>query len=218
MANSLRTKAMYSQVADLLRERIFRQELSPGDRVDELALAEELGVSRTPVREALKILDADGLVTLEPHRGCRVRELSQDDLAHLFPVMAVLEGLIARECVERIDQQAVDELFELHEQLEAAAADGDIDRYYEHNYRFHTRLQELCGNPYLQRVAAELRRILILARHRQLRTPGRLQASLGEHRQLMEAFRDRDPEAADACMKGHLLEQGRTLVGGGQRH
>jgi len=212
MVGSLKSPALYSQVADLVRKRIFQQELRPGDRIDEVVLAEELGVSRTPVREALKILDADGLVTLEPRRGCRVRVLDHKDLEQLFPVMAVLEGLIAGEAVKRTDQRELQNLERIHQNLEDAAADGDIDRYYEHNYEFHTRLQEVCGNPYLQRVAADLRRILILARHRQLKAPGRLQDSLQEHRDLMEAFRKGDAEAADAQMKHHLLEQGKTLM------
>lgn len=208
---SLKTPALYSQVADLVRKRIFQQELRPGDRIDEVSLAEELGVSRTPVREALKIMDAHGLVTLEPRRGCRVRVLDGEDLEQLFPVMAVLEGLIANQAVIRSDATELKNLERIHQNLEDAAEEGDIDRYYEHNYEFHTRLQELCGNPYLQKSAADLRRILILARHRQLKAPGRLQNSLQEHRDLMDAFRNKDPEAAEKQMRYHLLEQGRTL-------
>ncbi len=212
MDEPIAATALYQQVANRLRKRIYQQELRPGDRIDEKRLCEELGISRTPLREALKVLDADGLVVLQPRRGCFVAELGKQQLEELFPVMAVLEGLIAREACRGLTDGDLTELEQMHEELENAAASHDVDRYYEHNYVFHKRVQDLSRNRYLQRVALDLRKLLFLARHQQLKKPGRLEQSIGEHRRLMEAFRNRDAASAEAIMKEHLTHQGEAVL------
>ena len=212
MTARLLGRALYQEVADLLRERIYHQELVPGQAIDEKALCLDLGISRTPLREALKVLHADGLVTLEPRRGCHVATLDGEELNELFSVMAVLEGLCAREMIQHAAPAALDKLEALHLELEKHAEAGDIDAYYERNYEFHEALQKLSGNRYLQRVTADLRRILTLARHQQLRKPGRLQASIEEHRKIIDALRKGYAELAEACMKNHLLEQAKALT------
>ena len=212
MEEPITATALYQQVANRLRKRIYQQQLKPGERIDEKRLCEEMGISRTPLREALKVLDADGLVVLQPRRGCFVAELGEQQLKELFPVMAVLEGLIAREATRGLQQADLAELEALHEQLEQAAAREDVDRYYEHNYVFHKRVQDLSRNRYLQRVAHDLRKLLFLARHQQLKKPGRLQQSLSEHRRLMEAFRRGDADTAEATMKEHLTHQGQAVL------
>lgn len=212
MDEPIAATALYQQVANRLRKRIYEQQLRPGDRIDEKRLCEELGISRTPLREALKVLDADGLVVLQPRRGCFVAELGREQLEELFPVMAVLEGLIAREACRSMSGDELAELETMHEHLEHAAASEDVDRYYEHNYLFHKRVQDLSRNRYLQRVALDLRKLLFLARHQQLKKPGRLQQSIAEHRSLMEAFRTGDAARAEAIMKEHLTHQGQAVL------
>ena len=121
--------------------------------------------------------------------------------------MAVLEGLCAREAVKQASAEDLAELEAVHQRLEAFAVGHDIDGYYEENFRFHEAVQTMSRNPWLQRVVADLRRIMRLARHEQLLLPGRLQDSLNEHRSIMEAFRHRDPALADRCMQEHLTQQ-----------
>lgn len=207
----IQRKALYQQVAERLRKRIYDHELRPGDAIDEKELCAAFGISRTPLREALKVLHTEGLVELIPNRGCFVKLLDQEELHELFPVMAVLEGLCAREAVERCTAEDRERLEQLHAQLEAYAQALDVDRYYEVNFEFHQALQELSRNRWLQRVAADLRKILRLARHTQLTAHGRLQESLQEHRKIMEAFRRRDPDAVEQTMKEHLRAQMRVL-------
>lgn len=207
----IKRKALYQQVAERLRKRIYDHQLRPGDAIDEKELCAVFGISRTPLREALKVLHTEGLVELIPNRGCFVKRLDLEELHELFPVMAVLEGLCAREAVERCTPEDIERLESLHERLEAHAAAGDIDRYYEVNFEFHQALQELSRNRWLQRVTADLRKILRLARHAQLTAEGRLQQSLHEHRQVIEAFRQRDPDAAEQTMKEHLYAQMHVL-------
>lgn len=199
--------ALYEQVAERLRKRIYQQELAAGAAIDEKALCQTFGISRTPMREALKVLAAEGLVELVPRRGCFVRALDLDELRELFPVMAVLEGLCAREALQRLNDRTLAELEAMHANLEQQAAAGDIDAYYEANFRFHQRLQELSGNRWLQRVVTDLRKILRLARHTQLMVEGRLQHSLEEHRRVMAAFRQRDADGVEQAMKDHLTAQ-----------
>ena len=207
----IQRKALYQQVAERLRKRIYDHELRPGDAIDEKELCTAFGISRTPLREALKVLHTEGLVDLIPNRGCFVKRLDLAALHDLFPVMAVLEGLAAREAVERCTAEDFERLEQLHAQLEARAAAHDIDRYYEVNFEFHQALQELSRNRCLQRVAADLRQILRLARHMQLTATGRLEQSLREHRKIMDAFRRRDPDAVEQTMKEHLHAQMQVL-------
>lgn len=204
--------ALYQEVAERLRERIYSQDLKSGEWIDELALCKQYGISRTPMREALKVLHAEGLVTLVPRRGCHVRELSTAEMNQIFPVMALLEGRCAYEAAVKATAADLERLDILHAELERHAAAADVDRYYEHNYRFHEELQRLAGNQFLQRTISDLRKILRLSRHRQLRAPGRLQESLREHRQIMRALHAGNPEVAEKTMQEHLNRQHAALL------
>ena len=206
-------RALYQEVAERLRRLIYRGELAAGAWVDEQALAGRFGTSRTPLREALKVLHAEGLVRLDPRRGSFVAgELTPADLDDLFPVMALLEGRCAYEAVRKATPADVARLEAIHARLEALAAGGDVDGYYESNYSFHETIQELARNPWLSRIVSELRRFLRLLRGRQLRVPGRLRASLSEHRQVMQALRRGDAEGAEKVMRAHLLSQRAALA------
>lgn len=207
----LARRPLYLDVADRVRELIYQREIRPGDWIDELALCEHLGISRTPLREALKVLHGENLVELVPRRGCRVRELDDDELLELFPVMASLEGLCANLATRKLSRDAIAHLEAIHAQLEQYAAAGDVDRYYEANREFHRAVQDLAGNRWLQRITSELRNVLVLARHRQLTVPGRLQQSLEEHRTIMHALRAGDADAAATAMHDHLCQQERIL-------
>jgi DNA-binding GntR family transcriptional regulator len=191
----------------LLREQIYDHRLKPGQRLDEAVLAEQLGISRTPLREALKVLSAEGLVDLQPHKGCFVSELTLRDLEEIFPIMATLEGRVAHEVAAKRTPAQLKALDALHEKLERHAAADDVDRYYETNYVFHDQLQECAGNRWLQIVIGDLRKLLKLSRHHSLRLEGRLGASLAEHRALMQALHRQDADAAERVMRDHLLAQ-----------
>jgi DNA-binding GntR family transcriptional regulator len=200
-------QALYEEVADRLRKRIYSHALRPGEAIDEKALCAAFGISRTPLREALKVLHAEGLVQLIPRRGCTVRSIDLEELRELFPVVAVLEGLCAREAAQRCTAEDIAHLEELHADLEAHAAAHQIDDYYEANFRFHQAIQNLSGNRWLQRLTGDLRKILRLARHTQLTIPGRLESSLNEHRRIMDAFRKHDAQLVDQQMQEHLKRQ-----------
>jgi DNA-binding GntR family transcriptional regulator len=207
MNSAINSSSLCQQAVDLLRRRIDNHILAPGQRLDEVALAAELGISRTPLREALKILSAEGLVELRPRRGCYVTELTEQDLEEIFPIMSMLEGRVAYEVACKASAADLRRLDLLHEKLEHHAARGDIDRYYEANYAFHSALQEMAGSRWLQSIVTDLRKMLRLSRHRSLQLSGRLETSVAEHRALMAALRQHDGEAARQVMTTHLMAQ-----------
>ncbi len=203
--------ALYQEVAERLRERIFSHELQPGTWVDEQALAEQYGISRTPLREALKVLASEGLVTLKPRRGCYVTEISERDLDEVFSVMALLEGECARQLVGRASDRDLDRLKAIHVDLERAAAANDIEGFFEANQAFHRSIQELTDNHWLLHVIEDLRKVIKLSRHHSLYSEGRLEQALAEHRAILNALVARDADAADALMRAHI-RRGREAV------
>jgi DNA-binding GntR family transcriptional regulator len=196
---------LYEQVAERLRTRIFAHELPPGGWIDEQALTLEYGISRTPLREALKVLAAEGLVILKPRRGCYVTQLSEQDIDEVFPVMALLEGQVAADAARRATSADFDRLAAIHAELEKHAAANNTDRFFEANQRFHTALQEIAGNRYLAQLIDDARKVIKLTRRDSLRLDGRLKQSLAEHREILEALRQRDAALAGQRMHDHLL-------------
>jgi DNA-binding GntR family transcriptional regulator len=203
----LRQSSLHEEVATRLRNMVFERQLAPGQWVDEMALARDWQISRTPLREALKVLAAEGLVTSVPRQGCKVTEMSETDADELFPVMALLEGRCAFEAVRKATPADVKLLRKLHEVLEKHAAAQNIDGYYRANHEFHTQVQALADNRWLDRATNDLRRFLRLLRGRQLNWPGRIEASINEHRVLIDAVEQGDAARAERVMHDHLMAQ-----------
>lgn len=196
--------ALYQEVAERLRERIFAHELKPGAWIDEQDIAEQYGISRTPLREALKVLASEGLVTLKPRRGCYVTEISERDLDEIFTVMALLEGQCARDATRQADEADLKRLKTLHETLERAVHQQDIDAFFETNQAFHQHVQQVADNHWLQHVIEDLRKVIKLSRHHSLFSEGRLEQSLAEHRDILKAMLAGDAEGAEQAMRTHI--------------
>ncbi len=203
--------ALYQEVAERLRQRIFSHEFEEGSWIDEQAIARQYGISRTPLREALKVLAAEGLVTLKPRRGCYVTEVSERDLDEVFAVMSVLEGECARLCADNASNAELAELEDIHLRLEAAAATQDIEGFFDANQAFHEGIQNLAGNRWMANVLADLRKVIKLSRHHSLLSAGRMAQSLAEHREIMQSLRARDSAAAQTLMHRHL-QSGRAAL------
>jgi DNA-binding GntR family transcriptional regulator len=203
----LRGTSLHDGVAARLRGLIFDGQLAPGEFVDEKALAAAWQISRTPLREALKVLAAEGLVNLVPQRGSQVIELTDADADQLFPVMALLEGRCAHEAASKATAAEMDELRRLHDELERHAATQDIDAYYRANHVFHSRVQALADNRWLDRATNDLRRFMRLMRGQQLNLPGRIERSINEHRVLIDALTQREAGHAERAMHDHLMAQ-----------
>jgi DNA-binding GntR family transcriptional regulator len=203
-ASRIAPLALYQEVAERLRERIFSHELPAGTWVDEQALAEQYGISRTPLREALKVLASEGLVTLKPRRGCYVTEISERDLDEVFTVMAMLEGESARAAAVRASEADLAQLRTIHADLEKAASADDIDGFFEANQSFHHAIQQVADNRWLLHVIEDLRKVIKLSRHHSLYSEGRLEQALAEHRSVLDALLERDADAAEARMREHI--------------
>ena len=203
--------SLHQEVAATLREQIFAGVLTPGSFLDEVVLCERLEISRTPLREALKVLTAEGLLRHEPRRGCFVSEVTEKDLDDIFPVIALLEGRCAYEAARNASDADLVALTTLHERLSAHAQAGRINDYYETNFAIHEAIIALADNRWLAMAIADLRKILKLARSQQLHAPGRLAQSLSEHMAVFAALKARDSEGADAAMRTHLTRQREAL-------
>ena len=199
--------SLHEQVAIRLRGEIFARTQGPGSLVDEPGLSDSLKISRTALREALKVLASEGLVPLEPRRGSFVREVTVQDLDGKFPVLALLQGRCAFEAARNASDADLAALDVLHVRLRKHARSRQINAYYATNLGIHEAIITLANNRWLAQVIADLRKILKLARLQQLHAPGRLAQSLDEHLSLYAALRARDSQGAEAAMRTHRTRQ-----------
>jgi DNA-binding GntR family transcriptional regulator len=198
----LSPRALYQEVAEHLREQIYARVLVPGSWIDEMKLCAELGISRTPLREALKLLATEGLVTMKLRRGAYVTEVSADDVSQVYHLLALIESdaaaMVARHAND--DQRA--ELARLHTKLEGQARKRS--EFFATNEAFHMALLTIAGNRWALQMVTDLRKVMKLNRHHSLFKTGRLADSLVEHRALMQAIQARDGAAAARVMKAHF--------------
>jgi DNA-binding GntR family transcriptional regulator len=201
-ALTLTPRALYEEVAELLRERIFSGELAPGSWIDEMRLAEEYGISRTPMREALKVLAAEGLVTMKVRRGAYVTEVNEKDQRDVYHLLSLLEADAAGVVATQATPEQLQELQTLH--LALAQAVNDREKFFEINERFHMRLLEIADNRWRDQMVADLRKVMKLNRHNSLLKSGRIEESLNEHQALMDALLARDAPASVTRMQAHF--------------
>ncbi len=201
-APPLARRALYQDVADRLRQQIFARELEPGSWIDEVKLAAAYGISRTPMREALKVLAVEGLVTMKVGRGAYVTEMSRDDVAQVYHLLALLESDAAAQVAAHASDAQRAELADLHAQLEQQQHQRDA--FFAANERFHMALLQMAGNRWAQQMVTDLRKVMKLNRHHSLFKQGRLAGSLAEHRALMKALEDRDGPTAARLMRAHF--------------
>jgi len=201
-APPLARRALYEDVAERLRTQIFERQLEPGAWIDEMKLSADYGISRTPLREALKVLAVEGLVTMKPRRGAYVAEMSRDDVAQIYHLLALLESDAAGEVARNATGEQLSRLQALHDQLERQVRQRDA--FFATNERFHMALLEIAGNRWRTQIVTDLRKVMKLNRHHSLFKQGRMADSLGEHRLLMDALKRRNAARATALMKAHF--------------
>lgn len=204
-------------VVDGVRQLILGGQYAAGDRLGEVELAATLGVSRTPVREALRLLASEGLVEVTPNKGARVVAWSPTELEEIFALRAQVEGLAARRATERITTEALDELERLavaHADATRTGRDRQLDRVYELNGLFHSGIvQAAGGGASLIGVVGSLVHSVVL--HRTLHTfdDAAMERSSRHHLEIVTAMRNRDPEWAECVMRSHLLAARAELLG-----
>jgi DNA-binding GntR family transcriptional regulator len=202
-ALSLAPRALYEEVAELLRQRIFARELEAGSWIDELRIAEALGISRTPLREALKVLAAEGLVTMKVRRGAYVTEVSEKDLRDVYHLLSLLESDAARAVASSASEAQLKQIEALQTELEGAV--HDRDRFFAVNENFHMLLLSIADNRWRDQMVADLRKVMKLNRHHSLFKEGRIAQSLAEHQGIVQALLARQPELAAQRMTAHFM-------------
>ncbi len=201
----LKPRPLYEEVAELLRQRIFASQagdLEPGAWIDELKIAEEYGISRTPLREAIKVLAAEGLITMKMRRGAYVTEVNAKDVSDVFHLMALLEADAAAHVALHASGAELAALEQLHQQLEKSVKDRV--KFFTINEAFHVKLLEIANNKWRDQMVADLRKVMKLNRAQSLAKSGRIEQSLQEHRTVMQALNKRDANAASLAMHSHI--------------
>jgi DNA-binding GntR family transcriptional regulator len=200
------------RMSDKLREKIEEQiatgELLPGFALDEASLVEQHGVSRTPVREALIQLAADGLIEIRPRRGAVVASISPSRLLEMFEVMGELEAMCGRLASRRMSEAERTELVAAHQACEKARAEQDCDAYFYCNERFHAAIYTGSHNSFLGEQAMQLHRRLRPYRRLQLRVRNRMGTSFKEHEAIVQAIVSGDSDTAAQTLRQHVVVQG----------
>ncbi len=195
-----------------MRSAILNRRLVPGQKLVVRVLAEELGLSPTPIKEALAALEREGLVAAVPHRGYFIPRITLHDIEELYALREVIEGLASRLAAGRADKDLVADLDRLLSRQRAAVRKGDVEEYGDLDLAFHRRLREASGNRRLSRVGDSFGGQIRLLISTSAKLPGRLPASLQEHVAVVEAIRRRNPAAAEDSMRRHVRQAGLALV------
>ncbi len=201
----LQANSLPTLVQRELERMILAGDLAAGEQLREIEVAAMLGVSRGPVREAFRALEESGLVRLEKNRGVYVRQISVAEADEIYEIRAILDEFVGRRLAETITPAQVRELRQIVTQLEAAAANNDIDAYLAANVSFHDRLVALAGNAKLLIVYRRLVNELHLFRRKTLAQGGTLPASTREHREILKLIADRQSAAAGRALHEHVM-------------
>lgn len=197
-------KSLTSIIFEKIREDILNDVYKNGDKIVEAKLADELGVSRTPVREALKQLELDGLVENIPNRGVVVKGISEQDIDDIYTIRIAIEGIAAKWAVKRITEKDLDQLKEICELMEFYTYRKDTDKTFELNSKFHEIIYKATNSRYLEHVLNSFQLFIKSTRNKSLKTEGRLEQALEEHKAILEAFIERDEEKATNAILTHV--------------
>lgn len=195
-----------TEAAELIREAIIDGRLEPGARLKEDELAQDLGISRTPIREALHILQTDGLIQSFPNRGAVVREYTFEDIGELYELRGLLEGWAARKAAERINSSSIRLLQKSCERFEMLREKNDLPELVKENLRFHLAIMESAGSERLRDLTRKVTRVPLIYRSYNWYSDAQKQISGYYHKQITKALESRETERAEALMREHLME------------
>lgn len=197
-------KPLREIVFETLREAIINATLKPGERLMEIQMAEEMGVSRTPVREAIRKLELEGFVVMIPRKGAYVAGISMKDIADVFEIRAAMEGLAAGLAAERITEEEMESLERILVKIGENVQNNDLEQLIEADTQFHEILFKASRNERLVQIVSNLREQIQRFRTASLSTPGRMKYALEEHKKIVEAVSERNVELAQALAREHI--------------
>jgi DNA-binding GntR family transcriptional regulator len=206
-----RFKASAKTLTEKLREEIIRGKFVPGQSLSEDALTASLREGRVVLRQALRSLESEGYVTFLSHNRVAISKPTREEVQDYFTIASVLEGLAARLAVERAQAEEIDHLRELHQLLKETCQKRDLPRYFDANSSFHRFIAEIAGNQRLYQLIDQLRQEMQKTRILSLHLPQRLDYSMREHDQILDAFLKKNPQLAESTMVRHLNNQMETL-------
>ena len=200
-----------TKIFNILREDILNGRYQEGSKLIESKLAKELQISRTPVREALKQLELEGIVENIPNRGAIVLGISQQDLEDIYTIRNSIEGIAAKWAVERMTEEELEALKEIYDLMDFYAQKNDIEGFAQLNIEFHESIYRATKNRYLEQVLKGLQYYMKRTRMKSLRVEGRLEKSQMEHKEILDAFIQRDPEKAQEALTRHLMNSQKNV-------
>mgnify|MGYP000105371139 CR=1 FL=1 len=209
---SLRRRSLYEEIADHLRTRIIEGELPEGQRIDETALCGELDISRTPMREALKVLHSEGFVSIEPNRGARVATLTEQEFNELFEVVSGLERLAAELAAERATDADIKRLENLQTQMVSHYDKDDRHSYFSVNQEIHRTIVAMAKNETLELLHDQLLNKASRGRYMAIGFDTRWEEAVNEHQQLLDALKQRDGSKAGQILLEHVRHTGTTAL------
>ncbi|MBX2885323.1 MAG: GntR family transcriptional regulator [Granulosicoccus sp.] len=208
---SIHRTSLHEELVERLQAMIVEGVLQPGKKVPERELCEKLGVSRTPMREALKVLAADGLLTLEPNRGARVRPITTTELEEAFQLMGALETLAGELACKHINDIQLADLKHAHQEMLACFEKQDIQSYFTHNQRIHEIIMEAANNEMLKSIYKSLAVRVRRTRYMANMNAERWQNAVNEHEQILTAIEARDGKALGEILKLHMANKFRSI-------
>lgn len=204
-------RSLHREVVEHLRDMIVESVLAPGQRIAEGELCEQLGISRTPMREALKVLASEGLVELRPNRSARVAEITLEEIDELFEAVSGIERMAGELATERMTDRDLDRLRDLHRRMERHLRNGQRHEYFRLNQETHNSFVNLAGNSILVAIHANLMVKVRRARYLAILSVDRWRESVEEHAAILEAFTDRDAERAGKLIMAHVRRTGEVV-------
>ncbi len=204
---------LVERVIEQIREAIIAGKLKPGERLVEKDIADGMQIGRNAVREAFRSLENEGYVTIVPFKGAHVTLQTKEEIKQMFEAMSGLEGMCARLAVQKMIQKDLKKIESLHNDLENHYKNNEPEQYIKTNWAFHVFIQKLAQNDILDQVINGLRQKIFLYREKQLSQPNRFEASINEHRLIIDAFQKKDQNKAELRMRQHLILQGDALMG-----
>jgi DNA-binding GntR family transcriptional regulator len=205
-------RALHDEVMSRLREMLIEGRIEPGAKLNERELSVRLQVSRTPLREAIKLLGAEGLVDLIPNRGAVAVKLTEQDIRQAFEMLAGLEAMSGELAALRITSAQLAEVKALHYDMLACFARDDLSGYYRHNARIHLAVNEAAGNPLLMKTYKEINARVQSLRFRTNQDRFRWQQAVREHESMLQALEARDAAAMRRILTEHLLHKRDSVV------
>jgi len=205
-------QTLREQIVSSLRESIIKGELNPGQKLTEPELAEKLGISRTPIREAFRQLESEGFLTVIPRRGAVVSRITRKEIDDFYELKSLLEGYAARIGAEKVTEKGIEKLRKINEQLSVMAEKGDVGAFFHKNDEFHSTFISFCGNETLQEFRGHLMQKFMRFRLGALSVPGRLMESVQQHEAIIGALAKKDGRHAEALVLEHTLLSGEELA------